>query len=354
MKIKTQYFIISLFLLSFLVPGCNSDSQEEKESQAGKTYITAIRAKLKEYTPEKEYSGILKPSRQANLGAVLPGRVEKIHCMEGEKVKKGQLLVSMSAELYTQALVEYETLKKDYQRVKNLLESESISRQDYDHVEARYKASEAKLEMLQKSTRILAPFDGTVVDFLVEEGENYLISPSLDPGYSTTSGIIRLMKQDPMYVEFNINEKEIIEWENTREISVALEAFPDTLFKAKMKGVKPLLNTLSHTATATAVLNNHSGIFWPGMYARVICKTDPKTGIALPHNTIRTRTINGETESYVWVIRNGKSFSQKIEYIEDFNNEIIVKGIENGDMIASAGLEKLKEEMEVNVKMIEK
>jgi membrane fusion protein (multidrug efflux system) len=316
--------------------------------QTGKIPVKVAKSKLRQFIPSIELSGTAFADKEANLGAALPGRVEKIYFPEGSKVKKGDLLVSLSGELYTEALVEYTTIEKDFERVTRLNEKGSISLQDYDHVRAKYDASRAKTEMMKKNAEIVAPFSGTIVAYLVQEGENYFFNLNLDPGYSTTSGILRLMKSDPIQVEVEVNEKEFGKLKRGQTAQITFDAIPDTIFTGKISSIKPMLSTLTHTATVKIELVNSSDIIKPGMFAHVKIEFSPVNAVCIPMNAVYRQP--GIADDFLFITENGKVRKQKIKKLWSDNDEVGVTGISAGETIVTSGKEKLRDESMIEIK----
>ena len=164
--------------------GCKSGNDEKANVEANIPLVSTVKVQEKSFNPKLSFTGTVFANKEANLGATLPGRVEKIFFEEGQSVRKGDLIVELSDEMLTQATIEYETIKKDFERVSRLREKGSISEMEYDHVKAKFEASKAKVEMVRKNTQVYAPFSGVIVERMMEEGEVYFINPGLEPGYS--------------------------------------------------------------------------------------------------------------------------------------------------------------------------
>lgn len=327
-----------------------SDNKTAVVSQAAeeKTAVKVANAETKQFTPGISLSGTAYADKEANLGAALPGRVEKIYYPAGSKVNKGDLLVSLSGELYTQAMVEYKTIEKDFERVSRLNDKGSISTQDYDHVKAQYEASRAKTEMLRKNAEIVAPFSGTIIEYLVNEGENYFFNLNLDPGYSTTSGILRLMKLDPIQVEVEVNEKDLSKIKNGQESLLSFDATGDSVYTGTISSIKPTLSTLTHTATVRIELPNASGIIKPGMFARVNIVLEQREAVCVPLNSIYRQA--GTSEDYVFVADNSRVRRQKIEKLWTNNDIVGVTGVKEGEKVVTYGKEKINDGSLVEVK----
>jgi len=310
--------------------------------------VKVVKAESKQYTPYVNLSGNAFADREANLGAALPGRVEKIYFPAGSKVKKGDLLVSLSGELYTQALVEFNAIEKDYERVSRLNEKGSVSDLDFDHIKAKYDASKARVEMMKKNVEIIAPFSGTIVEYLVQEGENYFFNLNLDPGYSTTSGILRLMKLDPIQIEVEVNEKDLSKVTKGQKALLTFDAVPGTVFNGKVSAIKPVLSTLTHTATVRVELENGSGTIKPGMFANVKLELDALEAVYVPLNALYRQ--QGTPDDYLFVVDGERVIRQKVEKIFSDAEWVGVKGINAGASVVTSGKEKLNDGSLIDIK----
>ena len=301
--------------------------------------VSAVKSELKNHRPKLNVSGTAYAEKEANLGSALPGRVEREYFSEGSHVNRGDLLVSMSGEMLAQAMTEHGTVEKDFQRVSRLLEKGSITQQEYDHVKSLFEASSSRLEMVRKNSEITAPFPGTIVEYLVKEGENYFFNLNLDPGYSKTSGILRLMKLDPIVIEAEVNEKELGSIRNGFRADVTFDAIPDTVFPGVITSISPMLSSVTHTAKVKIAVSNSRGLLRPGMYAKAAVILPEVSSVTVPLSTIFRQS--GTADDYVFTVNGRNAVRRRIntEWVE--GSEAGIKGINAGDMVVTAGKDKL-------------
>lgn len=341
-----KVFYISILTL-FVITGCKSGEDKiiDKENIIP---VTVTVSEGKSYVPTLSYSGTAKANREANLGTAIPGRVEKIYFNEGDNVHKGELIAELSSELYLQALVERNTLEKDYERVSRLREKGSISQQDFDHVKAKYEASKAKTQMMRKNTEIRAPFSGTIVDYMVNEGENFLFSPSLKAGYSMTSGVVKLMQLDILKVEIDVNEKDIAKIKENQKAEIFFDAYPEKKYGGKITKIEPILSTMTRTAKAEITIKNSDHLIKPGMYAKVNLILPEQDAIFVPLEAIYRQTGTGN--DFVFEIKNNQAHRIAVTRLYTINDQVAVSGIKKGITIAVGGKNKLNEASKVEIK----
>ncbi len=333
---RINYLIIPLMLVFGACTKKSVESYDEKQ-----IIVKTAEATLKTYNPELCYSGSITAGKEANLGVVLPGKVEKLFVREGSNVTQGQLLAQLSDELLTQAQIEFNAIKKDYDRIAELFKKGSISEMEHDHLKAKLEASEEKYNMLKKNTQIRAPFAGIVTEILVKEGENFMLMPALNPGYSHSSGIIRLMQLDQVKVQVSINEKDISQIKKGLLANVTCDAYPNETFRGQVDNVHPILSNFSRTTTVDIIINNKDKKLLPGMFCRASIELPIAEGIFIPRYAMLKQS--GTNESYVFVYENGVAAKKIINIVKSVDDEIIVTGINTGEQVITAGKTKVQD-----------
>jgi membrane fusion protein, multidrug efflux system len=348
-KIIRPYMAFSIFIFAFLVLGaCSQEKQEVEEEQIERIPIIIEKSEEDSYQTKVDFSGTFFPNKEANLGASLPGRIEKFHYQAGAYVKEGSLLVELSAEALLQALIENQALRKDYERVSRLKEKGSISEMDYDHLKAKLEASDIKTEMFRKNTSVTAPFDGVIVEYLVEEGENYFFSINIEPGYSHTSGILRLMQLNPLKVIIEVNEKDLHHFSKGRQVRVICDALNNKEVIGKVKYIRPILSTVSRTAKIEIEVPNPKNEIMPGMFAKVIVNSDYFKGVKIPLSAIYRQP--GTPEDYVFVIKNDTAYRKPVNRLQVVGDMVYVDGIEKNEYVATEGKNRLIDKSLVEIK----
>ncbi len=338
--------IPALLLLAGFLQSCTTDSATEDSTAETPGVSTALAREIS-HEAEIRLSGTVFAKREANLGAGFPGRVEKLHYPEGTQVQKGQLLAELSGEMLAQAKAEYMTLEKDYQRVKRLAERGTVSQQEYDHIKARFEASRAQYELAQKNTRIKAPFSGTIVDYLVNEGENYFLNLNLEPGYSNTSGILRIMQLNPVRVEAEINEKDLGRISEGLKATIRIPAYPEKTFKGEVTAIKPFLSTRSRTATAEITIKNPEQLIRPGMSAQVRMNLPSEKVVTIPMEAIyRDPETNRET---LFLVEDQRVRSASFKRLFPIGDQVAVSGLQAGEEVITGGKNRVEEGMEVSI-----
>jgi RND family efflux transporter MFP subunit len=139
-----------------------------------------------------ELAATLHWSQRVELGAAVSGIVQSVHVKPGDRVKKGQPLVSLDASGFEalvaearaavkEAEAEAEDAKRNLDRVQELYNRMVIAMSEleqaqlrHSRAQARLAAARARLAQAGKSLRdavVRAPFDGVVLARQVEPGQ---------------------------------------------------------------------------------------------------------------------------------------------------------------------------------------
>lgn len=186
-------------LIFFLLAGVSLADQDKQVEKAAEKpegpppkLVEVARVQKGEVEPLMEFVGTAYYARVSNVAAEVEGLVNQVRIEEGERVKKGELLVELDSDIldtaiagtranYGQVLVELEQAEKELRRVAPLYREESLAEVVYDEhyykrnsLDKKASALKASLDQLlltKKKKKILAPFDGIVMEKAVEKGE---------------------------------------------------------------------------------------------------------------------------------------------------------------------------------------
>src|SRR5690625_4266976 len=110
------------------------------------------------------FSGTLEPLRQTNVGANTPGRIERIFVEEGDRVTIGDPLVQMEDNQLRQARIQFETAKREYERLVPLHAEGAVTRQQLDLAQTEMENAEITLNVLVENTTLRSGLNGIVTE----------------------------------------------------------------------------------------------------------------------------------------------------------------------------------------------
>lgn len=166
---KKKYALV--LVAAILLVGCGQKKETIVETaRPVKTAVVESRSVIR-----KDFSGIVEAVEYVKLAFRVSGQIIKLPVIEGEKVKKGQLIVEIDprdiALQYAATKSAYETAAAQVERNKRLLSRQAISVQEYEISLANYQKAKSEYELSannMRDTKLMAPFDGSIEKRLVE------------------------------------------------------------------------------------------------------------------------------------------------------------------------------------------
>ena len=227
-------------------------------------------------------TGKIQPEIEVKISSEVSGEIISLNVIEGQVVKKGDLLVKINPDLYTsgynrtlsnlsgtkanlsQADASFKEAKANYDRNKTLFEKGIISKSDWDKAIASFEVAKANKQSayfnVQSAsatvneakdnlgrTTIYAPADGTISVLNVELGERVLGTQQM-----AGTEILRVANLNNMEVEVDVNENDIVKIKVGNEAKVEVDAYLKKQFKGVVTSIS---NSASSTLTADQVTN---------------------------------------------------------------------------------------------------
>ena len=276
----------------------------------------------------------------------IAGIVKTIHFNSGQSVKEGQLLVGLDSVtdqaelnglLATQRLAQVQ-----FERSQKLITGKFVSKSDYDQNQALL--DEARAAVLTKRTVIekkfiRAPFSGNLGIRQINIGQ------FLNPG----SNIVELQQLTPIYIDFQLPERYLGNLADEQQVNVSVQAYPDRVFKGRVSAISPLIDQNTRSIQIRATLPNSDRLLYPGMFAQVQVVSDQsRTVLTLPDTAISYNPYG----DFVFIVESGAQGltvqSRQVETGETRKGRVeIVKGLNHGERVVSAGQVKLRNGMPV-------
>lgn len=347
---RTLYIVIAILVIGLIaypkLP--KGDEANAAEAQAkGPSIITvdAIVLKKEALKNQVNSTGTLLADESVVLNAEVAGKIETLSFDEGQKVKKGALLLRLNDD---ETLAEIEKLQYTRQlnednefRQKQLLEKEAISREEYETALTTLNTTLSEIKVLKARLEkhyIRAPFDGVVGLRDISEG-GYL-----NPG----TRVADLYKTDPIKVEFMIPSKYISLVNEGDKIIFEVDAYEEP-FEGSIYAVEPQIDPQTRSIRLRAKADNTEGKLYPGQFARVTLTLETIPGALMAPTEAIIPELNGKK---VFQYKNGKVHSQQITTgIRTEDVLQILSGLSEGDTVITSGLLQIGQGVPVNVKV---
>jgi multidrug efflux system membrane fusion protein len=215
------------------------------------------------------------------------------------------------------AKTKVQNLNLDVVRGRPLVERRIISEKTFDdrenlvrEAQASEKVAEAKVrsaELDLSFARITSPIAGRISRNMVSVG-NWVSAG----GIANAALLTTIVSQDPIYIYFDVSERNYLKYRRQSEkgddtgtanlgavVEVELQGEQGYPHKGKLDFLDNRLDQGTGTLRARAVLSNKSGLFSPGMFARVrVTGSERYVAVLLPDEAIGT----DQTNKYVYAV----------------------------------------------------
>lgn len=359
---KPAYVVLAAVLISILV-GCSNEQQQSAPPPS----VGVIEVKKHQVAGSAEYIGRSGAILSAEIKARIEGVILKRDFQEGQNVSKGDVLFEIEDSTYVaQAQQARASLKsseaalsqaeRDYQRGKELRPDGFISASDLDQLlsatiqaRAKVEGDRAALETALinlKFTKIKAPFDGQISRANFTEGN--LVN-------SSSGSLATLSQNDPIYVNFQISEKEYVAFAQSNVndpneyISLSLQLPDGSILKQPgfINYQDTKVNTTTGTVNIRAQFDNPDGIVLPGLYVTVRATTKDTRALPLiPQYAVQENQVG----MFVLVVDEENQIGQRIVELGSREGPFFVveSGLEENEKIIVEGLQKVRVGAAVN------
>lgn len=302
--------------------------------------VTVMAATSRAVDQIEKFTGTVEAYNLNNISPQTASRIEKIFVEVGDHVVRGQRLAQMDASSLTQAKLQMENKKIEFERTKQLYEVGGASKSEYDTDKMSYDIAVTSYENLLTNTYLISPITGVVTARNYDAGDMYVGGNPL-----FTVEQIR-----PVKIMISATEKLFTKIKKGSEVDVTFDAFGDELFKGKIHLIYPSLDASTRSFPIEVTLGNANERIRPGMFARVSIKYGEENNIVVPDVAVIKQTGSGD--HYVYVVENNKTVFKKVVLGQILGTEYEIKsGVNEGDMIIVQGQNSVVNGQEVNAKV---
>jgi len=349
-KLKIRLIIVAVFVVIVVL------AVGKKKGFIGKENSLKVSTELVEKRTIVETvaaNGKIQPEVEVKITPYISGEVISLYVMEGDEVKKGDLLAKIDPEIYisnyermeanlntqmaneantnarlVQVKAQYKNAKRSYERNKSLWEQQVISQADWDASVSAFEVAEAEVSAAEQSlvaskyqvssakasvkeakenlnkTSIMAPHAGTVSRLNVEQGERVAGASQFSAG----TEIMSIANLNLMEVDVEVNENDIVRVSIGDTAVIEVDAYLNDKFNGIISEIATSANTTGVSADQVTNFNVKVRIlkesyahlipennrlffpFRPGMSATVDIQTETVGDIlTIPIQAVTTR-----------------------------------------------------------------
>ena len=303
-------------------------------------------------------SGYVVARRKAAVASKGTGRLVFLGVEEGDKVKKGQVIARLedadviaarerARENVRLAQADLYEAKKNLERLATLVKQEMIAQSEVDVAEARYKRVIATIdaarfalreaEVAVENTRIIAPFDGTVLKKNADVGE--IVAP-LAGAASSKAAVVTIADMSSLEVDADVSEANITRVTPQQNCEITLDAYPQQRYPGYVSNIVPTADRAKATVMVKIKFKEYDQRVLPEMGAKITFLAagssadtiDNKSVLAVPAAAVAMR----DGRQVVFQIKDDRALEVPVTTGRKLANSIeITAGLKEGDKVIS-------------------
>lgn len=309
----------------------------------GKPTVEVAQVEQMKLIDESQTVGSLRSRQGVVLRPEVSGRITQLNFRDGDRVKKGQLLVQFDDQLpnaqVQQAQAELNIAMANNTRNADLVSQNFISRRTLEESAAAQQVAEAKLALARATAarlKIIAPFDGLAGIRLVNVGD-YL---------KDGADIVNLEDIDAIFVDYRLPERFQTKIRRGQTSVIELDALPGRKFTATVLAIDPLIDANGRSVGVRACIDNRRLQLRPGMFARVNAVFGQRDNArVIPEEAI----VPQGGKQFVIKLVNGAEpnsrVTQRVEVkigLRSPGKVEVLEGLDAGDTVVTAGQQRVQ------------
>ncbi len=318
-------------------------------------------------------SGYVVARRKAAVASKGTGTLIFLGVEEGDKVKKGQVIARLddsdvaaslqrAQENLRVAEADLNDAKQSLQRQRILLERDMVARAEYDVAEARYKRVVAGIDAAKfgvreaqvavDNTRIVAPFDGTVLKKNADVGE--IVAP-LAGAASSKAAVVTIADMSSLEVEADVSEANITRVVPEQGCEIRLDAYPDRRYPGYVTKIVPTADRAKATVLVKIKFKDYDDRVLPEMGAKITFLAPGSDQSAVQANPLLTVPAAAVTSRngrpVVFQVKDDRAAEMPVVLGARIANLVEIKeGLKEGDKVIGKIDETLRAGSKVSIK----
>lgn len=318
--------------------------------------VSTTTASEQPWQPSLSAVGTLRAAKGADLAMEVAGLVTGVNLTSGQDVKQDQVLLQLRDGDDVAQLQQLEATAQlsqlTFERARQQLAVQAISKADYDTAAADLKAKQAAVaqqKVVVAKKQLRAPFAGRAGIITTNPGD-YLSAGTM---------VVTVQQLDPLLVDFYVPQSELGRLQVGQAVNLKLDAYASRGFTGKLSAINPKVDASTRNVQVEATVPNHDKTLTPGMFAKVsVDAGSEQRQLTLPQAAIVYNPY-GDT---VYVVQPSKgkddkgqplpaTVKQTFVTVGDTRGDqvAILKGIEAGTVVVTSGQIKLKNDAPIAI-----
>ncbi|CAM3520209.1 efflux RND transporter periplasmic adaptor subunit [Flavobacterium gelidilacus] len=345
--------LLYIFLSGLLLTACKKEvseetvSKNEDEISISKEQFQTMKMEIGSPTEQDFNVGVkatgkidVPPENRVKITSFLGGYIKSTHLLIGDKIKKGQALVTLEntefidiQKDYLEVAEQISYLKSEYERQKTLYDEKITSQKNYLKAESDYKRANGMYQSLKKKLQVLnispaqvqkGNLTSTITIYAPIAGDVTVMNANVGMFMAPSDIILEIVDTDHLHVELAVFEKDILQIKENQNIVFTVPQASNEEFKAKVVLVGKSIEGNDRTIMIHGHLDDAiKQRLLTGMFVEATILTDSKKGLAIPIDAL----ITENDKNYVLLIKN----NSKVDYI--FEKTEVKVGEKSADSI---------------------
>ena len=307
----------------------------------GPAAVEVGRAELTRIEDDAQAVGSLRSNQGVMLRPEVSGRVSKLGFSDGQRVRRGQVLVQLDDALQQaqlqQAQAQASIARTNLQRNRELVAQNFVSQSVVDQAQANLEVAEAQVALAQaqlQHMKVLAPFDGFAGIRSVNVGD--YVKDGAD--------LVQVEDVSTVWVDFRLPERYLAQLKPGQEVAVTLDALPGRPHTARVTAVDSQLDASGRSVLVRARVANAGGVLRSGLFARTrIVFGTREQAITVPEEAL---VPMGEQQFLIKVVdgAGGSKLGQRMPArigVRRAGRVEVLEGLKAGDLVVVAGQARL-------------
>ncbi|NNJ88326.1 MAG: efflux RND transporter periplasmic adaptor subunit [Eudoraea sp.] len=320
--------------------GCGTEDKKTVAANDATVSVKVSSVSEDSSNPFVTASGKVEAAKSTNISTRMMGYVDKIYVQVGDKVRNGQLLMSVnnadvSAKLaqvnagITEAQAAFNNAQKDYIRYSALFKENSASQKELDDVTAHFEMAKARLEAANQMknevnaqlsyANIRAPFKGVVTNKFINTGD--MANPGMPLLEVESPGTYQVLAMVP--------ESEILDIQKDTKVEVHLKSL-DKMVPGKITEVSTSAKNTGGQYLVKVLLDASDANILSGMYTTVQFPVAQETSkaIMIPNDAVVHNgqltgiyTVSQNNTALLRWLRLGRTFGDKVEVLSGLSSD---------------------------------
>ena len=361
--------ILTLLMLGIALVGCGKKEQNTILPSDMVMPVGVVSVQSTSVPISSETVAQTEGAKEVEIRPRVGGILLKRNYSEGETVKVGQSMFLIDPVPYQIALQQaraslsaqqarLDQSIREENRLKGLLESQSISQREYDNSMTDKATAKANVQLAQAQvreaelnlsyTQVTSPIGGVSGRFQFSEGALVAANSSL---------LTTVVQTSPIWVRFSLSDSEIsllgghLNASNVKKISIILPDGSQYGENGKLNFASSQIDPKLGTLQLRASFENKDHRLLPGQFVRARITTGTRNGVFL---VPQTSVLTGDQGKFVFIAEKNKDgkFIANVRPIQEGgwqgDNWIILSGLNEGDQVIADNLIKLRPGVPVN------